>query len=110
MATALLGDQIDIHCGGVDNIFPHHEAEIAQSEGVHGKEIRPLLAALRASAGRRPENGEVARQFLHRAGCSREKLHRARDSLRAVARALSRAAQFYLGRNERSERIARPNR
>jgi len=37
MATALLGDQIDIHCGGVDNIFPHHEAEIAQSEGVHGK-------------------------------------------------------------------------
>ena len=37
MATALLGDQIDIHCGGVDNIFPHHEAEIAQSEGVTGK-------------------------------------------------------------------------
>ena len=31
MATALLGDQIDIHCGGVDNIFPHHEDEIAQS-------------------------------------------------------------------------------
>jgi cysteinyl-tRNA synthetase len=37
MATTLLGDQIDIHCGGVDNIFPHHEAEIAQSEGVTGK-------------------------------------------------------------------------
>src|SRR3954465_7168738 len=37
MATALLGDQLDIHCGGVDNIFPHHEAEIAQSEGVTGK-------------------------------------------------------------------------
>lgn len=32
MATALLGDQLDIHCGGVDNIFPHHEAEIAQTE------------------------------------------------------------------------------
>jgi cysteinyl-tRNA synthetase len=31
MATTILGDQIDIHCGGVDNIFPHHEAEIAQS-------------------------------------------------------------------------------
>ena len=39
MATALLGDQIDIHCGGVDNIFPHHEAEIAQSEGVSGKKF-----------------------------------------------------------------------
>jgi cysteinyl-tRNA synthetase len=39
MSTALLGDQIDIHCGGVDNIFPHHEAEIAQSEGVTGKQF-----------------------------------------------------------------------
>ena len=39
MAIALLGDQIDIHCGGVDNIFPHHEAEIAQSEGVTGKKF-----------------------------------------------------------------------
>jgi cysteinyl-tRNA synthetase len=39
MATALLGDQIDIHCGGVDNIFPHHEAEIAQSEGVTGRKF-----------------------------------------------------------------------
>ena len=34
MCTALLGSQIDIHCGGEDNIFPHHEAEIAQTEGV----------------------------------------------------------------------------
>jgi len=39
MSTALLGDRIDIHCGGVDNIFPHHEAEIAQSEGVTGKKF-----------------------------------------------------------------------
>jgi cysteinyl-tRNA synthetase len=39
MSTALLGEQIDIHCGGVDNIFPHHEAEIAQSEGLTGKKF-----------------------------------------------------------------------
>jgi cysteinyl-tRNA synthetase len=39
MSMVLLGDQIDIHCGGVDNIFPHHEAEIAQSEGVTGKKF-----------------------------------------------------------------------
>jgi cysteinyl-tRNA synthetase len=39
MAMTLLDDQIDIHCGGVDNIFPHHEAEIAQSEGVTGKKF-----------------------------------------------------------------------
>lgn len=37
MATALLGPELDIHCGGVDNIFPHHEAEIAQSECFTGK-------------------------------------------------------------------------
>lgn len=32
MATSLLGNTVDIHCGGVDNMFPHHENEIAQSE------------------------------------------------------------------------------
>lgn len=37
MATELLGETIDIHMGGVDNIFPHHENEIAQSEGCTGK-------------------------------------------------------------------------
>ena len=33
MSTSTLGNQIDIHGGGIDLIFPHHEAEIAQSEG-----------------------------------------------------------------------------
>jgi cysteinyl-tRNA synthetase len=39
MAAALLGDELDLHCGGVDNMFPHHEAEIAQSESVSGKKF-----------------------------------------------------------------------
>jgi cysteinyl-tRNA synthetase len=39
MSTQLLGEQLDIHCGGVDNIFPHHEADIAQTEGVTGKQF-----------------------------------------------------------------------
>jgi cysteinyl-tRNA synthetase len=39
MAIALLGPELDIHCGGVDNIFPHHEAEIAQSECCTGKKF-----------------------------------------------------------------------
>jgi cysteinyl-tRNA synthetase len=39
MATALLGPEIDIHCGGVDNLFPHHEAEIAQSECCTGRKF-----------------------------------------------------------------------
>lgn len=37
MAMNLLGEQIDIHTGGVDNVFPHHEDERAQSEGATGK-------------------------------------------------------------------------
>lgn len=36
MAMSLLGPSIDIHCGGVDNCFPHHENEIAQSECCSG--------------------------------------------------------------------------
>ena len=39
MATRIFGPQIDIHCGGVDNLFPHHEAEIAQSESCTGKKF-----------------------------------------------------------------------
>src|SRR5256885_4524988 len=34
MATALLDEQIDLHCGGVDHIVPHHENEIAQSHAL----------------------------------------------------------------------------
>ena len=37
MAAAHLGETIDIHAGGVDLQFPHHENEIAQSESAHGK-------------------------------------------------------------------------
>lgn len=37
MSISTLGEQIDIHGGGADLIFPHHEAEIAQSEGATGK-------------------------------------------------------------------------
>ena len=39
MAMAELGENFDIHCGGVDNMFPHHENEIAQSESVTGKKF-----------------------------------------------------------------------
>lgn len=37
MSMELLGETFDIHTGGVDNMFPHHENEIAQSEGATGK-------------------------------------------------------------------------
>ena len=39
MSRKYLGEQIDIHAGGEDQIFPHHENEIAQSEAANGKEF-----------------------------------------------------------------------
>ena len=39
MSMALLGERFDIHTGGIDNVFPHHEAEIAQSEGATGHRV-----------------------------------------------------------------------
>ena len=39
MSTKYLGNHFDIHCGGVDNIFPHHENEIAQSCAALGTEF-----------------------------------------------------------------------
>jgi cysteinyl-tRNA synthetase len=39
MSFAELGETFDIHAGGVDLVFPHHEDEIAQSEGATGKEF-----------------------------------------------------------------------
>ncbi len=39
MSIKYLGETFDLHTGGVDNIFPHHENEIAQSEGFTGKKF-----------------------------------------------------------------------
>lgn len=39
MSSKILGDSFDIHGGGIDLIFPHHENEIAQSEGASGKKL-----------------------------------------------------------------------
>jgi cysteinyl-tRNA synthetase len=39
MSTDILGSTLDIHTGGEDNIFPHHECEIAQAEGATGEKF-----------------------------------------------------------------------
>lgn len=44
MAMKILGESIDIHCGGIDNMFPHHENEIAQSEACTGKKFAKIWA------------------------------------------------------------------
>ena len=40
-----LGEDLDIHCGGIDNAFPHHTNEIAQSESYIGPPLVQLLVA-----------------------------------------------------------------
>jgi cysteinyl-tRNA synthetase len=39
MSMSILGERVDVHTGGADNVFPHHEAEIAQSEAVTGHRV-----------------------------------------------------------------------
>ena len=39
MSIGLLGERFDVHTGGADNVFPHHEAEIAQSEAAVGHRV-----------------------------------------------------------------------
>ena len=50
MSKKLLGETFDIHGGGLDLVFPHHENEIAQSECCHGKPMVTLLGAQRPAA------------------------------------------------------------
>ena len=65
MSMDYLGESFDIHTGGVDLIFPHHEDEIAQSEAATGQAVRADVAALRPPPDERREDGQVDRQ--HRA-------------------------------------------
>ena len=51
MSRRMLGETFDIHGGGLDLIFPHHENEIAQSECCHGKPHGQVLDAQRPDAG-----------------------------------------------------------
>ncbi len=68
MNLAELGEQIDIHGGGNDLIFPHHENEIAQTESLHRQAVRALLGAQRHAAAGRREDVQVARQHRQHQG------------------------------------------
>ena len=50
MAMDLLGETLDLHCGGIDLVFPHHEDEIAQSEAATGKPFARLWSPSRDCA------------------------------------------------------------
>ena len=64
MAEKHLGEVFDIHGGGIDLVFPHHENEIAQCRCAHGTPVMAnVLDAQRLPAGRGREDVQVARQL-----------------------------------------------
>jgi len=114
MSLEHLGEYVDIHTGGIDNKFPHHEDEIAQSEGalghrvvsiwVHGEFLTLGEAKMAKSAGNiirvtdLPEKGfePLAFRYLALTAHYRSKLDFTTDAMHAAAaglRRLRRAAQ-----------------
>jgi len=112
MASRYLGDTLDIHAGGVDLIFPHHEDEIAQSEGANGVPFARMWChgefLLTDGAKMAKRVGNVAGvEDLRRNGTSaaavrhfvfsvhyRKQLNLAEDSLEASANAVRRVGDF----------------
>jgi L-cysteine:1D-myo-inositol 2-amino-2-deoxy-alpha-D-glucopyranoside ligase len=82
MALEHLGTQVDVHGGGADLIFPHHESEIAQSESVTG--VRPF-ARIWAHVGMLRYQGEKMSKSLRNLVLVRELLQRYdADSIRVL--------------------------
>ena len=62
LALRELGETVDVHGGGRDLVFPHHECETAQSEAATGAAVRAPLAPRGTGRARRHQDVEVARQ------------------------------------------------
>jgi cysteinyl-tRNA synthetase len=114
MAMALLGPSFDVHCGGVDNKFPHHENEIAQSEAATGKPLAQLwfhVEHLLVEGGKmaKSQGNFVTLPALRERGHSpltvryhllsnthyRQKLHFREEDLIGAAESLERLATFW---------------
>ena len=115
MAMKYLGETLDIHAGGVDLVFPHHENEIAQSEAITGKPFARFWLHAEFLIVEGAEDVEVARQHLTRCanllaqGYSpealryllasvpyRKKLNFTLDGLKAAATSIERLRNFKL--------------
>ena len=98
MALRLLGEPpIDIHAGGIDLIFPHHENEIAQSEGATGKPFSRFWVHVEYLLVDDAEDVEVARQHLHDSRRRRARLPAVGGALSAAVGALPQAAELHVG-------------
>ena len=97
MALKYLGDTLDIHSGGVDLTFPHHENEIAESEAATGKTVRALLAPCGAPARGSRKNVEVGGELRDVARTVFPRAQAVLDSILAGLRALSPPVEFHAG-------------
>ncbi|MDX1395563.1 MAG: cysteine--tRNA ligase [Gemmatimonadota bacterium] len=112
MAMEYLGETLDIHTGGVDNLFPHHTNEIAQSEGATG---RPFARYWLHAAHLLVEGGKMSKslgnfftipdviergyapstiRYLLSSGHYRTQLNFTFDGLEGAARSVRRLAEF----------------
>jgi len=124
IAMAELGETIDLHCGGVDLIFPHHENEIAQSEAatgrpfvrhwVHAEHLLVGGAKMAKSGGNLVSLEDLVERgvdpmtvrFLLLAGAHyRHKLHFQEADLGAAADAVARLAGFWQRTHELAARL-----
>jgi len=112
MSMKYLGESFDIHCGGIDLAFPHHENEIAQSEGATGKRFaRYWIHAEHLLVESRKMSKSLGNQYTLRdmldKGCKkstlryvllsthyRSKLNFTFDSLHAAESAVERLRDF----------------
>ena len=124
MSIKYLGKHIDVHTGGVDNIFPHHEGEIAQSEGytgsqvvnhwVHGQHLLADGVKMAKSAGNAfiisdlRERGidPLAFRYLCMTAKYRTRINFTFTSLKACETALNKLRRHYILFNKSSQKGA----
>jgi len=127
MSMKYLGETFDLHTGGIDNIFPHHEDEIAQSEGANGKMYAKywMHCAHLIVDGKKMSkslgNFYTLRELLDKGYTGREiryeligthyrqALNFTFDSLKAVRASLARLDEFYAKLQEAANGVSTNN-
>ena len=126
MSMKYLGETFDMHTGGVDNIFPHHENEIAQSEAstgkpfvrfwVHGEHLLVDSQKMSKSLGnfytlRDIESHKIdplVFRYLVLTSHYRSKLNFTWESLAAAEQSLKRLYDFVFELQEKKEKVKKP--
>ena len=98
MAMEYLGESFDLHAGGEDLMFPHHENEIAQSETRDAQAVCPALDACALSAGGRAQDVKERGEFLHPARLAAQGIQGVGDPAGADFGAIPAPAQLHIRR------------